>query len=54
VLETSGTFDGKIAEGEWKVVPGSGTEELRGLTGTGGFSAPLGPEASVTLDYDFN
>jgi hypothetical protein len=53
VLETSGAFDGKVAAGEWTVVPGSGTGELRGLRGTGGFSAPLGSEASITLDYDF-
>lgn len=54
VLETSGTFDGTKAEGDWRVVPGSGTGELRGLRGQGGFSAPHGPEASVSLDYDFD
>jgi Protein of unknown function (DUF3224) len=54
LLETSGTFDGKTAEGEWNVIPGSGTEELRGLRGKGGFSAPLGPEASVTLEYELD
>jgi hypothetical protein len=54
VLETSGTFDGRRAEGEWSVVPGSGTGDLRGLRGTGGFSAPHGPEATVTLEYDFD
>ena len=54
VLETSGTFDGKVAEGDWKVVPGSGTGDLLGLRGEGGFSAPHGPAASVTLDYDFD
>jgi hypothetical protein len=54
VLEASGTFDGKVAEGEWSVVPGSATGELAGLRGTGGFNAPHGPEASVTLDYDFD
>jgi hypothetical protein len=32
---------------------GSGTGDLRGLRGSGGFSAPIGPDASVTLDYDF-
>jgi Protein of unknown function (DUF3224) len=53
VLETSGSFDGKTAEGEWSVVPGCATGELRGLLGSGGFIAPHGPEASITLDYDF-
>ena len=54
VLETTGSFDGSTAEGEWSVVPDSGTGELRGLRGRGGFSAPHGPEASVTLDYDLD
>jgi Protein of unknown function (DUF3224) len=54
VLETAGTFDGQVAEGDWKVVPGSGTGDLRGLRGEGGFSAPHGPDATVTLDYDFD
>jgi hypothetical protein len=53
VLRTDGIFDGREAKGEWFVVPGSGTEELRGLRGKGGFTAPLGPEATITLDYDF-
>jgi hypothetical protein len=54
VLETAGTFDGQVAKGDWKVVPGSGTGDLRGLRGEGGFSAPHGPDAAVTLDYDFD
>jgi hypothetical protein len=53
VLRTSGTFDGSQAKGDWEVVPGSATGELRGLRGRGGFSAPIGSEASVTLEYDF-
>jgi hypothetical protein len=53
VLETSGTFDGKTAEAEWRVIPGTGTGELEGLRGSGGFSAPHGPEAAITLDYEF-
>jgi hypothetical protein len=53
VLQTIGTFDGREAKGAWSVVPGSGTGDLRGLRGTGEFSAPRGPEATLTLDYDF-
>jgi hypothetical protein len=53
VLRTNGIFDGREAKGEWFVVPGSGTGDLRGLRGRGGFTAPLGPEATITLDYDF-
>jgi Protein of unknown function (DUF3224) len=54
LLQTDGTFDGKEARGALSVVPGSGTGELRGLRGEGEFSAPLGSEAAVTLDYDFD
>jgi hypothetical protein len=52
VLESRGTFDGKEARGDLAVVPGSGTGELSGLSGSGRFSAPLGSEASVSLDYE--
>jgi hypothetical protein len=53
LLQTAGTFDGKVARGRLSVVPGSGTGELQGLQGTGEFSAPHGGEPSMTLDYDF-
>ena len=53
VLQTIGTFDGSEAKGDWSVVPGSGTGDLSGLHGEGAFSAPRGPEASISLDYDF-
>jgi hypothetical protein len=53
LLQTAGSFDGTEARGELSVVPGSGTQDLRGLRGNGEFSAPLGSEAAVTLDYDF-
>jgi Protein of unknown function (DUF3224) len=52
LLQTAGTFDGKVARGELSVVPGSGTGELGGLSGRGEFSAPLGGEPSIALDYD--
>jgi hypothetical protein len=54
LLQTDGTFDGKEARGTLSVVPGSGTGDLRGLRGEGEFSAPLGSEAAVTLDYEFD
>ena len=53
LVQTEGTFDGKVAKGRLSVVPGSGTGELEGLRGTGGFSAPHGGEPSISLDYDF-
>ena len=51
VLEVEGTFDGTTAQGSWTVVPGSGTDQLAGLEGRGGFEAPRGPKASWTLDH---
>ena len=52
VLETAGTFDGQEASADMSVVPGSGTEDLSGLRGTGRFAAPHGSPATVVLDYD--
>jgi hypothetical protein len=52
VLRTSGTFDGSEARGELAVVPGSGTGDLDGISGSGEFRAPLGSEAYVSLDFD--
>ncbi len=53
VLQTVGSFDGSEARADWTVVPGSGSGGLEGLRGKGGFSAPHGGEATVTLDYDY-
>jgi Protein of unknown function (DUF3224) len=52
VLRTVGTYDGRQAAGDWTVVPGSGTGDLRGLRGSGGFAAPHGPKGSTTLEYE--
>jgi hypothetical protein len=51
VLEMSGEFDGKVANAEWTVVPGSATAALTGLTGTGRFVAPHGEQPTYELDY---
>ena len=53
LLQDAGTVEGNAVRGEWFVVPGSGTEELVGLRGTGGFSANLGEGAQVHLDHWF-
>ena len=54
VLRHRGSFRGATVEGSWSVVPGSGTGELRGLHGEGGYRAwPGQPRTSFTLDYDF-
>jgi hypothetical protein len=53
VLQSNGVFDGKEARGDLAVVVGSGTDELRGITGRGEFRAPLGGrEPTVSLEYE--
>jgi hypothetical protein len=44
--------DGKI-EATWFVVPGSGTGELSGLRGEGGFKGEFGMRSDGTLNYWF-
>lgn len=54
VLQDSGILDSSGAvSGTWAVVPGSGTGELAGLRGDGGFAAAVGEHAQATLDYWF-
>ncbi|WP_109507132.1 DUF3224 domain-containing protein [Nocardioides speluncae] len=50
VLRMSGVFDPEGSRADWEVVPGSGTGELAGITGTGGFDAE-GESATYTLAY---
>ncbi len=52
VLRSTGTFDGATAAGALTVVAGSGAGALAGISGTGTFTAPMGDQASVTLDYE--
>jgi hypothetical protein len=51
VLTSNGTFDGKVAAGEMRIVDGSGTGDFAGIAGEGSFSAPHGSEATVELSY---
>jgi hypothetical protein len=53
LLQDAGTVEGSVVEGGWFVVPGSGTGQLAGLRGEGGFRANLGEGARVHLDYWF-
>lgn len=53
LLQDAGTVTGNVVSGDWFVVPGSGTGELSGLRGEGGFRANLGQGADVHLDYWF-
>jgi hypothetical protein len=54
VLQDAGELaaDGRVV-GTWFVVPGSGTGELTGLRGDGGFDAQLGAHASAVLSFWF-
>ena len=52
VLRHTGYYDGGKATAEYEVVPGSGTDELVGLSGAGGFSAGHAEEHDMTLDYE--
>ena len=52
LLQTDGTFDGTEAIARVSVVRGSGTGDLTGLSGTGGFSAPRGGGPTIRLDYE--
>ncbi len=54
LLQDAGTVAGNVVSGDWFVIPGSGTGELTGLRGTGGFRANLGESAQVHLDYWFD
>ncbi|MBV9384353.1 MAG: DUF3224 domain-containing protein [Streptosporangiaceae bacterium] len=53
LLQDAGTVQDSIVSGDWYVIPGSGTGELAGLRGEGGFRANLGEGAQVYLDYWF-
>jgi Protein of unknown function (DUF3224) len=53
LLQDQGTLTGATVSGAWFVVPGSGTGELTGLRGDGGFTAELGQGADIHLDYWF-
>lgn len=51
VLQDQGTLDaGGAVSGEWFVVPGSGTGQLAGLSGQGGFTAAVGQHATAWLE----
>jgi Protein of unknown function (DUF3224) len=53
LLQDAGTVQDNIVSGDWFVIAGSGTGELTGLRGDGGFRANLGEGAQVHLDYWF-
>jgi hypothetical protein len=54
VAQARGVFTDGIAATTWFVVPGSGTGDLVGLRGEGGYRVGGGePSVAVTFDYQF-
>ena len=53
VLEGREVIHDKTISATWSVVAGSGTQELAGLRGEGGFSGEFGTGSTGTLDYWF-
>lgn len=53
VLQGSETVQNGKVKATWFVVPGSGTGELAGLRGEGGFEGDFGKGSTGTLDYWF-
>jgi hypothetical protein len=53
VLQGSEVVEQGKIKARWFVVPGSGTDELSGLRGEGGFEGDFGKGSNGTLDYWF-
>ncbi|HZT02385.1 MAG TPA: DUF3224 domain-containing protein [Steroidobacteraceae bacterium] len=53
VLQGSAVVENGSITAEWSVVPGSGTGDLAGLRGKGGFEGSFGKGSTGTLDYWF-
>ena len=51
VLADDGNFDTVAARTKWTIVADSGTGDLAGISGTGGFDATEGLKVSFELDY---
>ncbi len=52
VLQRTGVFENGVAKEVYVVIPGSGTGELRGLSGEGTSSVGHGTEHPLTLTYE--
>ncbi len=54
VLEDKGVFEAGIAKSSLKVMSGSGTGELRGLRGEGGYATGHAQQHAMTFEYEFD
>lgn len=52
VLRHTGAYDGEKATATCEVVPGSGTGELAGLSGSGGFSVGHAEQHDMAFEYE--
>ena len=52
VIEATSEHDGKQSAGTWRILEGSGSGELAGISGTGCFEASGGRTVSYRLDYE--
>jgi hypothetical protein len=52
VLLHEGVFEDGVSKTTWTVVPGSGTGELAGLKGKGGFASGHAERYPITLEYE--
>ncbi len=54
MLESTGHHDGTRSAGRWRIVGGSGTDDLAGIRGRGSFRAPGGATVDYELDVYFD
>jgi hypothetical protein len=54
ILEATGGHDGTGSASTWSIIEGTGTGDLAGIRGTGGFEAKGGPTVSYWLDYELD
>ena len=52
VIEATSDHDGKQSAGIWRILEGSGSGELVGISGSGSFEATGGRTVSYHLDYE--
>lgn len=54
VIEATSDHDGTQSSGTWRVLGGSGSGELAGISGDGSFEATGGRTVSYRLDYELD
>lgn len=54
VLQHTGVFEAGTAKTILSILPGSGTEDLRGISGEGAFNVRHDPPYTMTLDYNLD